>query len=82
MQTVTIKVSRRVAEVAEEMVKLGIARSRNHAYNIIIEAGLPEIMKLIERKRRVKELTERFLREGLPYEELPTAEDVEEARKR
>lgn len=82
MQTVTIKVNRRIAEIVEEMVRLGIARSRNHAYNIIIEAGLPKIMELIECKRRARELTERFLREGLPYESLPTVDDVEEARKR
>jgi len=63
------------------MIELGIARSRNHAYNIIIEAGLPKIMELIEHKRRVKEFTEKFLREGISYERLPTVDDVEEIRK-
>ncbi len=82
LQTVTIKVSQRVVRIVEDMVRLGIARSRNHAYNMIIEAGLPKVMELIERKRRVEELTEKFLREGLPYRELPTVEDVEEARGR
>jgi len=82
LQTVTIKVSKRIVEVVEEMVRLGIARSRNHAYNIIIEAGLPKVMELIERKRKVKELTERFLREGIPYKNLPTVEDVERGRER
>ena len=82
MQTVTIKVSRRIAEIVEEMVELGIARSRNHAYNIIIEAGLPKVIKLIEYKRKVKDLTMKFLRNGIPYEKLPTVEDVMEARKR
>ncbi len=81
-QTVTIKVSKRIADIVEEMVRLGIARSRNHAYNIIIEAGLPKVMELIEHKRKVRELTERFLREGIPYENLPTVKDVEECRER
>jgi len=82
LQTATIKVSKRVVEVVEEMVRLGVARSRNHAYNIIIEAGLPKALELIKRKREVKELVEAFLREGLPYEKLPTVEDVEETRER
>jgi len=82
LQTVTIKVSKRIVEIVEEMVRLGIARSRNHAYNIIIEAGLSKVMELIEHKRKVRELTEKFLREGIPYRNLPTVEDVEEGRKR
>jgi len=82
VRTVTIKVKEEVAEVVEEMVKLGIARSRNHAYNIIIEAGLPKVLELIEHRRKVRELADRFLREGLPYRDLPTVRDVEEVRER
>ncbi|RLF12649.1 MAG: VapB-type antitoxin [Thermoprotei archaeon] len=82
MQTVTIKVPERVVEVVEEMVRLGIARSRNHAYNVIIDMGLPKALELVKRKRRVEELTQSFLRDGLPYRDLPTVEDVEEARSR
>ena len=82
MKTATIKVSKRVAEIVEEMVRLGIARSRNHAYNMIIEAGLPKILEIVERKRRAEELVNRFLEKGLPYEKLPTVRDVEEERKR
>lgn len=79
---VTIKVRREVAELAEEMVRLGIARSRNHAYNMLIEMGLEEARRLVERKRAVKKLVEEFMEKGLPYENLPTAEDVEEERAR
>ncbi len=64
------------------MVKMGIARSRNHAYSIIIRAGLPKALELIKREEEVKKLTEKFLREGIPYENPPTAEDVEESRER
>jgi len=82
MQTVTIKVNQRVVEIVEKMIELGIARSRNHAYNIIIEAGLPKALELIERKKKVNELIDKFMREGLPYQVLPTVDDVEEARSR
>lgn len=79
---VTIKVRREVAEIAEEMVRLGIARSRNHAYNMLIEMGLEEARRLVERKRAVKKLVKEFMEKGIPYENLPTAEDVEEERAR
>jgi len=82
VQTITIKVDRRIVKVVEEMIRLGIARSRNHAYNILIEAGLPKVLELIEHKKKVESLTDKFLHEGLPYENLPTVEDVEEGRER
>ncbi|HID41128.1 MAG TPA: VapB-type antitoxin, partial [Pyrodictium sp.] len=52
------------------MVRLGIARSRNHAYNMLIEMGLEEARRLVERKRAVKKLVEEFMEKGLPYENL------------
>ncbi len=82
MRPITIKVREEVLQVAEELVRLGIAKSRNQALNVIIEAGLPRALRLLERRRRVAELVERFEREGLPHERLPTARDVEEARSR
>ncbi len=82
MRPVTIKVREEVVQVADELVRLGIARSRNQALNIIIEAGMDRARRLIERRKKVARLVERFEREGLPYERLPTAADVEEARSR
>ena len=79
---VTLKVRREVVELAEEMVRLGIARSRNHAFNIMIEVGLREAQRLVERKRAVKRLVKEFMEKGVPYENLPTARDVEEERSR
>ena len=63
MRTVTIKVRDEVDVIIEEMVKLGIARSKNHAYNIVIEAGLPKVRELIERKKKSFEISSRILRE-------------------
>jgi len=82
MRTVTIKVRDEVDVIIEEMIKLGIARSKNHAYNIVIEAGLPKVRELIERKKKVLKLVREFLEKGLPYDRLPTHEDVEEVRNR
>ncbi len=79
---VTLKVRREVVELAEEMVKLGIARSRNHAFNILTKLGLKEAQRLVERKRVVARLVREFMEKGVPYENLPTAGDVGEKRSR
>lgn len=80
--SVTIKVRKEVVDLAEEMVELGLARSRNHAFNIILEMGLENAKKMVERKREAKKLLRLFLEKGLPYHSLPTVKDVEEGRER
>lgn len=46
--TVSIKVKREVAELAEKMVRYDLAKSRSHAFNIMIEKGLKEVLKEVE----------------------------------
>ncbi|MGC9105590.1 MAG: VapB-type antitoxin [Thermoprotei archaeon] len=75
MKTVTIKVKDDVFQLAEEMVKLGIARSRNEAFNILISYGIDKAREEVRKKKRVNELVEKWLKEGVPFE-LPTSEDV------
>ncbi len=41
--TVSIKVRRELVELADKMVKYGIAKSRSHAFNLMIEKGLDRI---------------------------------------
>ncbi len=43
--TVSIKVRREVVELADKMVRYGLARSRSHAFNILIEKGLNEVVR-------------------------------------
>ena len=43
---VTIRVRR---ELAEKMVALGLARSRSHAFNLMIERGLRSVVEEVER---------------------------------
>ncbi len=58
--TVSIKVRRELVELADKMVKYGIARSRSHAFNVMIEKGLAEVAREVEYwdnvYRRVEEL--------------------------
>jgi len=43
--SVSIKVRREIVELADKMVKYGIARSRSHAFNIMIEKGLSRVVE-------------------------------------
>ncbi|MEM4489094.1 MAG: hypothetical protein QXK88_09940 [Desulfurococcaceae archaeon] len=58
--SVSIKVRRELVELADKMVRYGIARSRSHAFNIMIEKGLAEVTREVEYwdniYRRVEEL--------------------------
>lgn len=79
--TVTIKVKKEIAELVDEMIRLGIVENKNQAYNLLIEKGLESVRKMVEYEKRVEKLVEEFLEKGLPYKRLPRAEDVYEARR-
>ena len=45
---ITIKVRKGILELAEKMIKYGLARSRSHAINLMIEKGLSEITEEVQ----------------------------------
>jgi hypothetical protein len=63
---VTIRVRRELVELADRMVALGLARSRSHAFNLMIERGLRSVVEELERwesiYRRAEELERRGFR--------------------
>jgi len=75
MRIVTLKVKDEYYEIAEKMVEMGIAKSRNEAFNIIIAYGVSKAKEELKKKEKIKELTEKWLKEGVPFE-LPTSEDL------
>jgi hypothetical protein len=75
MKIVTLKVKDEYYNIAEEMVRLGLAKSKNEAFNLILFYGISKAAEEIQRKKRVEELTEKWLKEGLPFK-LPTSLDV------
>ena len=75
MRIVTLKVKDEYYEIAEKMVEMGIAKSRNEAFNIIIAYGVSKAKEELKKKEKIKELTERWLKEGIPFE-LPTSDDL------
>jgi len=63
------------------MIRLGIVENKNQAYNLLIEKELNEVKKMVEYERKVEKMVEEFMKKGLPYKDLPTSEDVYEARR-
>jgi ATP-dependent protease HslVU (ClpYQ) peptidase subunit len=63
---VTIKVRRELVELADRMVALGLARSRSHAFNLMIEKGLRSVVEEVERweniYRKAEELERQWFR--------------------
>ncbi|MBB5254628.1 VapB-type antitoxin [Sulfurisphaera ohwakuensis] len=74
MKTVTLKIKDEYYELAEQMVEIGIAKSRNEAFNLILSYGVSKAREELK-KSKIKELTEKWLKEGLPFN-LPTSEDL------
>ncbi|MBS7635523.1 hypothetical protein KEJ34_08625 [Candidatus Bathyarchaeota archaeon] len=52
---VTVKLKREIVELAEKMVKHGIAKSRSHAINLMIEHGIEKVIKDLEFWERLRE---------------------------
>jgi mRNA-degrading endonuclease RelE of RelBE toxin-antitoxin system len=46
--TVSVKVRKELMELADNMVKYGLAKSRSHAFNIMIEKGLSKVVEEVE----------------------------------
>jgi hypothetical protein len=62
--TVTIKVCKELVELADKMVGHGLARSRSHAFNIMIERGLKEVLREVEYWDNVYRKVEELKRQG------------------
>lgn len=78
--TITIKVRREVAELAEKMVKYGLARSRSHAINLMIERGIKEVMNEVSFWEELHEGAEMMEKEGLKIRHGGLSEILKQSR--
>jgi len=62
--SISIKVRREIVELANRMVELGLARSRSHAFNIMIEKGLRRVVEEVELWEGVLRRAEELERQG------------------
>jgi len=80
--TVSIKVRREVVELADKMVRLGLAKSRGHAFNIIIERGLKEVLKEVGFWENIYREVEELKRQGFVLRRGSLTKLLEEDRSR
>jgi hypothetical protein len=80
--SVSIKVRRELAELAAKMVRYGIARSRSHAFNIMIERGLSDVLKELELWEGIHGRAEELERRGFRLRHGGLSRLLEEGRTR
>jgi len=80
--TVSIKVRREVVELADKMVRYGLAKSRSHAFNILIEKGLNEVVKEVGFWEQVYRDVEELERSGFKIIHGGLSKMLEEERHR
>lgn len=57
---ITIKLKKEIVELSEKMVKYGIAKSRSHAINLMIEHGIEKIIREINFWEELRKGVEEF----------------------
>ena len=78
--SVTIRVKKELVELANEMVKLGLARSRSHAFNKMIVNGLKKTKEEVEHWKKVMKTAEELKRKGYKIEHGGLSSLLEEER--
>ncbi len=63
-KVVGVRVSHKILAIAEKMVRLGLAKSRNEALNILLERGAKEILSEIRKAVDVEKKVEEYEKEG------------------
>ena len=76
----TIKVRRELVELADRMVALGLARSRSHAFNLMIEKGLRSVVEDVERWENIYRKAEELERQGFRLRHGGLSRLLEEGR--
>ena len=78
--TVTVRVRRELVELADRMVELGLARSRSHAFNLMIEKGLRSVVEEVERWENIYRKAEELERQGFRLRHGGLSRLLEEGR--
>jgi hypothetical protein len=78
--TVSIKVRKEIVELADKMVRYGLARSRSHAFTILIEKGLNDVMKEVKFWEQVYRDVEELEKSGFKIAHGGLSKMLEEER--
>ena len=79
---VSIRVSREIVEIADKMVRYGLARNRSHAINIMIRKGLKKVMEEASFWDNIYSEVERYENTGYSIRHDDSTRLLEEGRGR
>ncbi|MEM4019471.1 MAG: hypothetical protein QXG57_04540 [Thermofilaceae archaeon] len=77
---ITVKVRKSVAKLADRMVKLGLARSRSHAINVMIERSIERVEDEVSFWERVEERVSQLLKDDRKVSHSGLSKLLEEGR--
>ena len=69
-------------KLVDKMIRYGLARSRSHAFNIMIEKGLNSVLREVKFWDHMYKKGEEFEREGLRIRHGELSKLLEEGRSR
>ncbi len=78
--TISIRVKRELVSIADKMVKYGLARSRSHAFNIMIERGLHEVIEKVAVWEDAYNKADELISKGFELRDGKLNEMLEEGR--
>lgn len=61
---ISVRVKKEVLKLVDEMIRCGLASSRNEALNLLIRIGMEAARREVERRKRVEEIVREFERQG------------------
>jgi hypothetical protein len=79
---VSVRIKKRVLELIDKMVKYGLAKSRNHAFNILIEKGLESLKDEILYWDNVYKQVDELIKKGFKIKHGRLNKILEEVRSR
>ena len=80
--TVSIKVKKELVELADKMVKYGLAKSRSNAFNIMIEKGVKKVKEEVDFWDKVHEKAEELKKKKVKLKHGKLNEILSEDRQR
>jgi len=78
--TITIKVKEEILKLVERMIEYGLARSRSHAINLMIEKGLDKITEEVQLWGSIRAGVEKLRKENYRIRHGGLSEILNEGR--
>ncbi len=80
MEVVSIRVKKEVLKLADRMIRLGLAKNRSQAINMMIERGMDYVKREVERWEEIRKNVEKMRKSGFRIRRGDLSKILEEDR--